>query len=323
MPAVCFGWIMKYLDGCEMKILVTGSQGSIGRLLVKTLLGAGHTIRSFDQVAREKNATWDHLPGDIRNIEHVRRAVEGMDVVIHLAAILTDTTADQERIYSVNIQGTWNILMACVEAGVTRLINFSSIQALGHSNSAHTAIYFPLNDQVPKQPASPYQISKHVAEEICQGFIAQSEGTFHHDLSIVTLRPTFVFNPENYKPDTNPHRIWNQLSDEALTQFGKKDYWSFVHVQDVCQAACLALTAPIVGHQAFLLTSDYTWAKAPTIELVNRYYPHFRWKNTTPEDYFKDNTFRSLIDCSNARRALGWHPEFSQREAILSTFNRN
>jgi UDP-glucose 4-epimerase len=181
-----------------MKILVTGGQGGIGRSVVKKLIDNGHTIRSFDRAARSNEFTWEHIPGDIRDITQVRKLVDGIDVVIHMAAILTDTPTDQELIYSVNIQGTWNILMACMEAGVSRLINFSSIQALGHSNSAHTAIYFPIDDQVPRQPASPYQISKHVGEEMCQAFTVQSDGSFHHEMTIISLRPTFCFTARHH-----------------------------------------------------------------------------------------------------------------------------
>ena len=79
----------------------------------------------------------------------------------------------------------------------------------------------------------------------------------------------------------------------------------------------LSLTAPLTGHQAFLLASDYTLARMPTLEPVNKYYPRFPWPKVQPEDYVKDNPYRSLIDCSLAKKVLGWQPNYSQREEIL------
>ena len=208
--------------------------------------------------------------------------------------------------FSVNIQGTWNVLIACAESGVPRLINFSSLQALGHWSPHHTALYLPMDEGIPKQPVTTYQISKHVVEEMCQAYASQ------HGLVIVNLRPTYV-----YQTDQDEHQRWNHLPEEILAQSATKDFWSFVDVRDVCQAALLSLTAPLTGHQAFLLTSDYTLARLPTLELVKKYYTRFHWPKVQPEDYVKDNPYRSLVDCSLAKKMLGWQPIYSQREEIL------
>jgi UDP-glucose 4-epimerase len=289
----------------KMKILVTGSHGNIGRHLVRTLLEAGHTLRTLDQTAQARGETWEHLPGDVCDLSLVRQAVNGMDAVIHAAAILVDSKGNEERCLSVNILGTSNVLLACVEAGVTRVINFSSLQALGHSSPVHTALSFPLNDRIPRQPATPYQISKHVGEEMCQAYAS------YHGMVIISLRPTFVYQPGDYD-----RSWWLRQPDEDRAQICTKDYWSFVDVRDVCQACRLSLTAPLTGHQAFLLTSDYTHARTPSQELVRKYYPHFTWPNIPPEIYFKDNPYRSLVDCSSAKEVLGWQPEYDLREEL-------
>jgi UDP-glucose 4-epimerase len=295
-----------------MKILVTGSQGGIGKRLVDKLLEAGHDVRTLDQKAAPKNCTWEHVPGDVRNLSLVRALTQGMDIVLHLAADLTDTGEHQERTFTVNVQGTWNVLMACIEAGVSRLVYFSSIQALGHSNPAHSKIYFPIDDKVPKQPATPYQISKHAAEEMCRAF------TVRNTLTVACLRPTFVFVPGMAQAGW-----WRRLPEEDLVRLGKKDYWSFIHVEDVCQAAILSMSAAIEGFQGFLLTSDYTWVNVPTAKLVADHYAQFEWKRTSAHKYLKDNPFRSLVDCKAAKKVLGWQPEHSQRDAVLQDFDRS
>jgi UDP-glucose 4-epimerase len=288
-----------------MKILVTGSQGGIGRWMVKALLEAGHTIRTLDRAAQARENSWEHLPGDVRDLPLVRRAVEGVDAVIHMAAIMADAPGLEDLMLSVNIQGAWNVLISCVESGVPRLVNFSSLQALGHSSPHHTALYLPLDDSVPRQPATTYQISKHVVEEMCQAYAGQ------HGLVIVSLRPTHVYQPV---PEGDQ---WWHLLEETQAGVATKDYWSFVDVRDVCQAALLSLTAPLAGHQAFLLASDYTHARRSTLELVKKYYPRFPWPKVQPEDYVRDNPYRSLLDCSQAKKVLDWQPNYSQREEIL------
>jgi len=299
-----------------LNILVTGSQGGIGSRLVEKLLEAGHTIRSLDQQAAPKGCTWEHHPGDIRDLTLMRTVMQDIDFVFHLAADLTDNGQNQERTYTVNVQGTWNVLMACVEAGVSKLVYFSSIQALGHSNAKHSAIHFPIDDNIPKQPATPYQISKHAAEEMCRGF------TVNNDLSIVVLRPTFVF-----VPGMALGRWWRHLDQDTFVRLGSKDYWSFVHVEDVCQAAILAQKAlehdAIQGFQGFLLTADYVWVDVPTAKLVEEYYPHFAWEGTSMKEYLKDNPYRSLVDCKAAKETLGWDPTQSRRDAVLAEFKES
>jgi len=289
-----------------MKVLLTGSQGGVGRWLAKALLEAGHTIRTVDRSAQARGNEWEHLPGDVRDLSLIRRAVVGMDAVIHAAALMRLDPGMEDTMYSINIQGVWNVLIACTEAGVPRVVNFSSLQALGHSNPRHTALSFPLDDDTPKQPAIPYQITKHVGEEMCQAYAVE------HGLTIASLRPTYIFQPFNEE-----HRQERSMPEEILAKYATKDYWSFVDVRDVCAAALICLSAPLQGHRAFLLSSDFTYSRRTTIDLAAKYYPHFRWCKVTAEEYTRDNPYRSLLDCQRAKDVLGWQPVFSQREEIL------
>ncbi len=273
--------------------------------MVKALLEAGHTLRTLDQGTQSRENAWEHIPGDVCDLSVVRRAVQGMEAVIHTAAILGEVRGYEELLYKVNIQGTWNILIACVEAGVERLVNFSSINALGHSSPAHTALYLPLDDEVPRQPYNAYQVSKHVGEELCQSYSSR------FGLDIVSLRPTFIY------ASGSDNLAWLKGSEDEKAAIATIDYWSFVDVRDVCSAALLSLTVPMKGHQAFLLASDYSHARMTTQELVQKYYPHLPWTKVAEEAYLKDNPYRSLIDCARARQVLGWQPEFSPRQLIL------
>ena len=134
-----------------MRILVTGSSGGIGKWMVKRLLQAGHTVRSLDVHAQPPGGN-EHLPGDVRDLAFVRRAMQGMEAVIHLAALPYDMPGQEEMVLDVNLRGTWNILLACGEVGVSRVVYFSSINALGQSEPGHSELYLPLDDEIPTPP---------------------------------------------------------------------------------------------------------------------------------------------------------------------------
>ena len=106
-----------------MRVLVTGSEGAIGHVLVPTLRTAGYDLRTFDSRAQTSRDEHDHLSGDLRDIYTVRRAMQGMEAVAHLAAIPRDLPPGHEdEVLTANVQGTWNVLIACVEAGVKRQV---------------------------------------------------------------------------------------------------------------------------------------------------------------------------------------------------------
>jgi nucleoside-diphosphate-sugar epimerase len=283
-----------------MFVLITGSQGGIGTWTVKRMLEAGHTIRTIDRAAQRRDQEWEHLPGDIRDIHLIRRAVQGVDAVIHLAAIPYDVPGYDEMLLTTNLQGTWNILLACGEVGVPRLVNFSSINALGHAEEKpNPGLYLPLDDDIPHYLARGYNTSKHMGEELCLAFANR------HDLTAISLRPTMVL-----QPDTGEKHWWDFIPDERKAIFATKDFWSYIDVRDVAEAALLALTAPIQGHQAFLLAADDNTAKITTAELLEKYYAGLPWPRLSKDEYLAGDPFRSLVDCSKAKALLGWQPKY-------------
>ena len=315
-----------------MRVLVTGSAGRIGRWQVKALRNAGYEVRTLDRTAEGKGKSipntqrlteGEHLPGDLRDIHTVRRAVQGMDAVLHLGALSSDRAGAAEEVLTVNVQGTWNVLLACVEAGVERMVYFSSVNALGCVGGHRPAGYLPIDDAYPRHPMSPYQLSKHLSEEACRSF------TDKHGLVTVCLRPVFVTVPDHYDR-------WRNQRPLTQSDWASVEYWAYVDVRDVCAAAMLGLTAQNVTHDAFLLTADDTTQETPTAELVDRYYPETPWKATLPQRgralaspqsdrdtylaardaYLAAHPHRSLMDCSHAKEVLGWQPQHSWRDVL-------
>lgn len=284
-----------------MRVLVTGSTGQIGRWVVTRLLEAGHSLRALDITAQPDNPDVEYLAGDVRDLPLVRRAMQGMEAVVHLAAIPYDMDRMDELVLDTNLRGTWNVLQAGLEAGVRRVVNFSSINALGQAEADHPARYLPLDDDVPHYNVRNYSLTKHVGEEMCAAFARR--GVF----SAVSLRPTLVT-----QPGPSRRRWWDFLPAEFKLESARGDFWSYVDVRDVAGAAVLSLTAPLEGHQAFLLAAADNRDHTPTAQIVEQHYPHLPWPKVSKEEYLARGEFISLVDCSAARRVLGWQPKISR-----------
>jgi nucleoside-diphosphate-sugar epimerase len=284
-----------------MKVLITGSTGWIGRWIVQRLLEAGHLVRTLDIPAQAGPGAWEHIPGDVRDLPVVRRAVQGMQAIVHLAAIPYDVERQDELILDTNLRGTWNVLLAAQEAGVERVVNFSSINALGQGEPSHPNLYLPLDDDIPHHNVRNYSLSKHLGEELCTAFAARG------NYSVISLRPTAVIFP-------GPPRFpwFASMTEEFKIRTGIADFFSYVDVRDVTEATLLSLTVKMEGHQAFLLTANDNSLNKPSTELVGKYYAHLPWPKVSKEEYFSNCETISLVDCSAAKHVLGWQPRYSQ-----------
>lgn len=272
-----------------MSILVTGSEGRIGRRVVAALQARGETVRSFDT----------KLGSDLCDAAQVRAAVAGSKAVIHLGAIPHNVVGEEAQVLAVGLRGTHHVLEACRLEGVHRAVCFSSVQALGLFANTRLATSLPVDDTVPSCPQNAYQLSKHLMEQLCATY------SQHHGVETVCLRPVYVATPEEYAHwairSSNP-------GPRLLSEYG-----AYVDVRDVAEAAVLALTAPLSGPECLLLTADDTDALTPTAALVAEHYAHLPWtKDKTA--YLAQGTHRSLVDCQRAKTVLGWYPQHSWRD---------
>jgi len=284
-----------------MRLLVTGSNGFIGQELVKRLLAEGHMLRTFDRTASSATE-WEHVAGDLRDVYTVRRLVQGVDAVVHLGAMSSDRRNAADEVLAVNVQGTWNVLQACAEAGVGRVIYFSSINALGCVGGHRPPEYLQIDDFHPRHPMTPYQLSKHLAEEVCRSYSER------YGIVTICFRPAFVLNT------ARPVPWWRRFSAETRAEWGKDELWAYVDLQDVCDAVLLALQVKGIQHDAFLLSAKDTSLDIPTAELVQKYWSHLPWRGDLAA-YVADNPYRALIDTSEAAQALGWEAKRSWRNA--------
>ena len=171
--------------------LVTGGAGFIGSHLSEELIRRGERVRVADSLVTGKRSNLDHLPsvelleGDLSDPEFAKRAVQGIDYVLHQAALPSVPRSVKDPITSnrANVDATLNVLVAARDAGVKRLIFAGSSSAYGNTAT------LPKHEEMPNSPLSPYALQKVVGEQYLQMF------TTLYDLETVTIRYFNVFGP--------------------------------------------------------------------------------------------------------------------------------
>jgi len=177
-----------------MTTLITGATGYIGSAVVRELLSKGQDIRCLvRETSSVKNLDGLRLElscGDITDIGSVRRAVNGCDAVYHLAALYANWLPDSGLMYRVNEEGTRNVMQACLDAGIRKVVYCSSVAALGaHGRTpADEGASFNLNST-----KDHYYISKHRAEQVTLQFIRRG-------LPAVIVNPSNPIGPRDISP---------------------------------------------------------------------------------------------------------------------------
>src|SRR5215211_3553396 len=173
------------------KYLVTGGAGFIGTHLAEQLVHRGHTVRVADSLITGKRNNLDHisgvefLEGDLADGSFASRAADGMDYVLHQAALPSVPRSIEDPVASnrANVDATLNVLVAARDARVKRLIFAGSSSAYGNTAT------LPKHERMPNSPLSPYALQKVVGEQYLQMF------TTLYKLETVTIRYFNVFGP--------------------------------------------------------------------------------------------------------------------------------
>jgi nucleoside-diphosphate-sugar epimerase len=171
--------------------LVTGGAGFIGSHLAEELIGRGQTVRVADNLVTGRRANLGHvkgiefLEGDLADPVFARRAVEGVDYVLHQAAIpsVPRSVKDPVTSHRANVDATLNVLVSARDAGVKRLVFASSSSAYGDTPT------LPKREDMPNSPLSPYALQKVIGEQYLQMF------TRLYGLETVSIRYFNVFGP--------------------------------------------------------------------------------------------------------------------------------
>lgn len=219
-----------------VKVCVTGGEGFVGSHLVELLVREGASVRvlalynpfgRYGWLDPEVHREVELLPGDVRDAERTYQAIDGTDVVFHLAALggIPYSYVAPMSYVQVNIVGTVNVAEACRRAGVRRMVHTSTSETYG------TALAVPIGEDHPMQPQSPYSASKIGADNMAL--------SYHHafDLPVAVLRPFNVYGPRQSTRAVIP-TILTQLHSGAteLRLGATSPTRDFTYVEDTARA---------------------------------------------------------------------------------------
>ncbi len=229
-----------------VRYLVTGGAGFIGSHIAQALLDRGASVRVLDNFStgRESNLAVlggraEVLRADLRDLDAIRAAVAGVEVVFHEAALASvpESIADPLRTLEVNVTGTQHILLAARDAGVRRVVFASSCAIYGNEPS------MPQEERMPPCPLSPYALHKLAGEHLCRLF------TQLYGLETAALRYFNVFGPRQDPASEYaaviPRFLTALLEGRRPTVFGDGEQTrDFISIENVVKANLLAAEAP-------------------------------------------------------------------------------
>jgi UDP-glucose 4-epimerase len=223
-----------------VRALVTGGAGFIGSNIVRLLLDRGHEVVVIDNLSSGHRSNLAPLPdtrlveGDVRDAADVDRAIEGCEVVFHLAASVGNTRSIEHPLEDsgINVMGTLTVLEAARRHGVRKLVFSSSAGIFGELKTV------PIREDHPVEPDTPYGASKLGAEKLCLAYAKL------YPLECVCLRYFNVYGVnQRYDAYGNVIPIFahRMLRDRPVTVFGDGEQTrDFVNVADVAEANYLA-----------------------------------------------------------------------------------
>ena len=298
--------------------LVTGGAGFIGSHLSEELVRRGHQVRVVDSLITGKRQNLAHVPGvdflegDLADLSVATRAVEGMDYVLHQAAIpsVPRSVNDPITSNSANITGSLNILVAARDAGVKRLVYAGSSSAYGNTPT------LPKREDMPPKPLSPYALQKLVAEQYAQMF------TQLYGFETVTIRYFNVFGPR--QDPGSPYSGVISLFSTALLEGRRPSIYGdgeqtrdFTYVANVVDGVLRACDAPKAAGDVINVATGGRISLNELLRVMNRivgtdlqpvYHP------PRPGDV-KD----SQADITKARNLLGYTPIVELEEGLQRT----
>ncbi len=306
--------------------LITGGSGFLGTGLARRLTACGGmSVRIFDlRGGRDLPAGAEFFRGDIREPEDVGKAVEGASTVFHLASLLPCARAGK-GFYEVNVEGTRNLMEACLRQGVKRVVYVSSSCVYG------LPVALPLREDSPVNPVGDYGRSKLLGEEVCRGYISSG-------MRVSIIRPRFI---------VGSGRLgilevifgWVRENRKVYTIGRGNNRFQMVGIEDLIDACLLVagsgkndvynigadgvptvreLLAGLIRHARS--SSALVPLNATAVKLGMRILDALNLVAFSREQYlFADKEY--ILDTSKAKEELGWKPKYTHAGAFNSAYD--
>jgi UDP-glucose 4-epimerase len=286
-------------------VLVTGGAGFIGSHLCEGLLAAGYRVRVLDSLIYGKRewvpAAAEFIEGDIRDIDACRKAADGMNAVLHCAAMSRSGPSQEHLDFctQANIAGTQNMLLAARDAGVKRFIYSGSSTYYGSRTPPH-------RESDPPHFLNIYGLTKRVGEQYCLLF---DEG---FGLPCIVLRYFNVYGPR--QPETGAYALvlgifLRRAADGKVLEIhgDGSQRRDFVHVKDVVAANIAALSSTVRG-EVFNVGSGENISVKELADMISPNQVHTEGR--------KGDSTATLADISKIKAALGWSPRIAFADGL-------
>ncbi|MHA8062895.1 NAD-dependent 4,6-dehydratase LegB [Aquirufa aurantiipilula] len=308
----------------KSKVLVTGADGFIGSHLVELLLNEGYQVKAFvyynsfnswgwlDTLPKEKLAQIEVVAGDIRDPNGVRVAMQGCQVVFHLAALIAIPFSyhSPDSYIDTNIKGTLNVIQAARDLHVERILVTSTSEVYG------TAKYIPIDENHPRQPQSPYSASKIGADCIAESFYRS------FDLPITIVRPFNTYGPRQSARAVIPTIITQLLNGVEEIQLGDlSPTRDLLYVKDTVSGFLkISLSEKLVGQDCNIATQSEISVEELANELISQINPNAKIKvdeqRIRPE---KSEVFRLYGSNQKIKENTDWTLTYDFKEGIAET----
>ena len=303
------------------KILVTGADGFIGSHLVEHLVLSGYSVRAFvfynsfnswgwlDQSEDSIKKKIEIFSGDIRDPYGVKKAMDGCDAAIHLAALIAIPYSyhSPETYVDTNVKGTLNILQAARELNLKKVVHTSTSEVYG------TAKYVPIDENHPVLGQSPYSATKIAADQLAYSFYSS------FDLPITIARPFNTYGPRQSARAVIPTIISQIASGKEKIQLGSLyPTRDFNYVEDTVKGFISILESENTNGEIINIGSGYEISIEDTVFLIASL---MNVKVSVDEDASRirpklSEVERLLADNTKAKKMLNWAPQYHDKEGF-------
>lgn len=308
------------------KILVTGADGFIGSHLIESMVNAGYDVRAFvcynsfgtwgwlDTLAPDLQKKMEIFAGDIRDPNGIRKAMESVDIVFHLAALIAIPFSyhSPDSYIDTNVKGTLNVLQAARDNNIERVLVTSTSEVYG------TAKFVPITELHPKQPQSPYSASKIGADCIAESFYRS------FDLPVTIVRPFNTYGPRQSARAVIPTIITQLLSGMTEIKLGDTTPTrDLLFVKDTVSGfLSIAGCNTLIGHEVNIASQFEITIGELAENIINQINPEA--VIVTDDQRLrpsKSEVFRLFGSNEKLKEHTGWRPKYNIEKGLAETIH--
>lgn len=306
------------------KVLVTGADGFIGSHLVELLIEKGYDVRAFVYYNSFSSWGWiDHFTkaqlekieifsGDIRDPNGVRKAMEDVEVVYHLAALIGIPFSyhSPDSYVDTNIKGTLNVLQAARELGTKRILVTSTSEVYG------TAKYVPIDENHPLQGQSPYSATKIGSDKIAESFFLS------FGLPVTIVRPFNTYGPRQSSRAVIPTIITQLLKGHKEIKLGSlTPTRDFNYVKDTVKGFYeISISEATIGEVINIATQKEIAIGELAEEMIRQINPEAKIVTDDERLRPEKSEVNRLLGCNKKIGEMTqWYPEYDLSQGLKET----